>query len=1190
MLHLYDQRTKAEFMEAARSSRHRGETWVVALKAAMAAGYRGSLDDLCKLVQQEAQKIRQSANLHSIAPDFSELKISLAKAVRAQFDSNVLARGEGYYRDGAVRIQSGDHSSVEADVKGSKRYSVALDLADNELVVYCDCPYFADAGPCKHIWAAILAADALGHVQPTNDRSIRVTEAVLADEDDDDFEDEEYDSDKFEDEEDFGASPRPSNIVKLSEFRPPQPRTPSWKQLVTDLWQNLRQKQEIDRKRMPVNTEIVYVVDLPVTLTGNGLALEVFSRQRKLDGNFGRLKSHTIGRSLAATLPDPIDRQITAMLLGGNNNVSYGGYYYGYESGTSRFLLTEELQDALLPIMCRSGRCRLRGKAEDEGTPLQLDEGPPWEFRLEISRDEKSQEYVLQGSLHRSDERKDLAEPAMLVAGGWVFWPDRVARLNDSKAFQWISLLRRQKEIRAPIAHGMELLAMLFRFAELPPLNLPEELSYEETAVAPRPRLMVRKHKLEHIRNKVCGELSFDYGGMIVGGEEPGCGVFNPKERKLSRRDLAIEQRAAERLMQLGFRPEPYYNADSHVLELAPSKLPRAVTALLAENWHVEAEGKLYRRAGNFNISVTSGIDWFELHGDVDFGGAAAALPELLAALRKGENIVKLDDGSFGMLPEEWLKKFGLLAGTGAVHEDHLRFTKTQAFFLDALLAAQPEATCDETFSRVREELRGFQAVAPADPPETFKGQLRGYQREGLGWLNFLRRFGFGGCLADDMGLGKTVQVLALLESRRKLRGKEGDNKDRVGPTLAVVPRSLIFNWKQEAMRFTPQLRVLDHTGATRVKGAADHFEDYDLILTTYGTLRRDIAHLKDIRFDYVILDEAQAVKNAGTASAKAARLLQGNQRLCMSGTPVENHLGELWSLFEFLNPGMLGAAAVFKLGTSGERAPDEQTRTLLARALRPFILRRTKSQVAKDLPEKTEQTLYCELGHDQRNLYDELRDHYRQALLNRVQRDGINKSKIQILEALLRLRQAACHPGLIAKHRIPEPSAKLEALLPQLTEVLEEGHKALVFSQFTSLLSIVRLRLEADGITHEYLDGQTRDREARVNRFQNDPACKLFLISLKAGGLGLNLTAAEYIFLLDPWWNPAVEAQAIDRAHRIGQARQVFAYRLIARDTVEEKVLELQQTKRNLAEAIINADNSLIRSLSRDDLELLLG
>jgi SNF2 family DNA or RNA helicase len=436
------------------------------------------------------------------------------------------------------------------------------------------------------------------------------------------------------------------------------------------------------------------------------------------------------------------------------------------------------------------------------------------------------------------------------------------------------------------------------------------------------------------------------------------------------------------------------------------------------------------------------------------------------------------------------------------------------------------------------------------------------------------------------MGLGKTVQVLAMLAAR-----KEAPDRAHAGhsPTLIVVPRSLVFNWKAEAARFAPSLRVLDHSHSGRAKNG-EHLADHDVVLTTYGTLRRDAAYLKDVEFDYLILDEAQAVKNAASESAKAARLLRGRHRLVLSGTPVQNHLGELWSLFEFLNPGILGSASVFSGLAGASRSIDENGRGVLARAVRPFVLRRTKEQVARDLPEKLEQTIYCELEADQRKLYDELKEYYRKSLLDLVARDGMNKAKIQVLEALLRLRQAACHPGLLDKARGDDPSAKLDMLLPRLREVVEEGHKALVFSQFTSFLAIVKKKLTKQKIKFEYLDGKTHDRQQRVEHFQTNDKCRVFLISLKAGGVGLNLTAADYVFLLDPWWNPAAEAQAIDRTHRIGQTKQVFACRLIAKDTVEEKVLELQRSKRELADAIINADNSLIGGLRREDLELLLS
>jgi SNF2 family DNA or RNA helicase len=304
----------------------------------------------------------------------------------------------------------------------------------------------------------------------------------------------------------------------------------------------------------------------------------------------------------------------------------------------------------------------------------------------------------------------------------------------------------------------------------------------------------------------------------------------------------------------------------------------------------------------------------------------------------------------------------------------------------------------------------------------------------------------------------------------------------------------------------------------------------------------------------------------------------------------VQNSLSDLWSLFQFLNPGMLGASGAFKVAGGVSGSPDERTRGVLSRALRPLILRRTKEQVASELPPKVESILHCEMDGEQRKLYDELREHYRQSLLGAVDLGGMDKAKIMILEALLRLRQAACHPGLIDKERTGDPSAKLDTLLARLTELADEGHKALVFSQFTSFLDIVRKRLDKDGVAYEYLDGSTSDRQARVQNFARDQNCKLFLISLKAGGVGLNLVAADYVFLLDPWWNPAVEAQAIDRTHRIGQTRHVFAYRLIARDTVEEKVLSLQESKRRLADAVINQDNSLLAQMGREELEYLLS
>jgi SNF2-related domain/Helicase conserved C-terminal domain/Bacterial SNF2 helicase associated/SWIM zinc finger len=1129
----------------------------------------------------------------------------LTSRLASQVPQDTKNGGLQYYQKGAVTVLDGDQEFVDATVRGSRTdYDVTLERKKKSIKAWCSCPYCdGTLQPCKHIWAAVLAAEARGWLRGSagiDPTSLAVDQRLGGDyyDDEDDWDDGGWGEETSDDRDAPAASFKhtPSFPPRGGVKRTKAARPASWKQSLKNLRDGMERDALPDRDAWPAGRQIVYILDVPQTLTGQGLTLDVSHRQVKKDGEWSKPKSQRISLKQIAKLPDADDRHILALLVGAKEQDPYYGYSYsGYashESAPCRYRLAAATQDAVVPPMCRTCRCFLRASDDAPLQVLTWEDGPPWEFRLELVLGDSGKNYVLNGALHRGTERMPLSKPVLLVGGGLVFWDDRVARLQDFDAFAWISLLRNNGPLAVPVKQKDDLVQELLKLPRLPRLDLPEELRYEEVSVAPRPCLKVRPpEKRGWGPERLRGDLSFDYDGALVPVQEASRGVFLPDRRRFLLRDPAAEAAAAALLNQLGFKPGSYYYPQQqHQLELAPRNLPKVVRTLLAAGWNVEAEGKVYRRPGLLHIEVNSGVDWFELHGNVDFDGTSAALPALLAAVKRGDNAVKLDDGTFGLLPEEWLKKYGLLAGLGKAEGDHLRFTRSQVGLLDALLASQPEARVDAVFEQARDELRHFEGIAAADAPPGFVGELRGYQRDGLGWLHFVRKFGFGGCLADDMGLGKTIQVLALLESRRVLRADTSvPPKDRPGTSLVVVPKSLVFNWKQEATRFTPHLRVLDHTGMTRSK-TAEPFAEHDVVLTTYGTLRRDALLFKDVVFDYCILDEAQAIKNAGSESAKAARLLQAHHRLALSGTPIENHLGELWSLFEFLNPGMLGSASVFQLTSGAGRNPAEETRILLARALRPFILRRTKRQVASDLPEKTEQTLYCELDAAQRQQYDELRDHYRQSLLAKVERDGINQSKIEILTALLRLRQAACHPGLIDKKRTAESSAKLDALLPQLTEVLQEGHKVLVFSQFTSLLAILRDRLDQEKIPYEYLDGRTRNRGDKVEHFQNDPDCKLFLISLKAGGLGLNLTAADYVFLLDPWWNPAVESQAIDRAHRIGQTRQVFAYRLIAKDTVEEKVLELQKTKRDLADAIINADNSLIRSLGREDLELLLS
>ena len=910
---------------------------------------------------------------------------------------------------------------------------------------------------------------------------------------------------------------------------------------------------------------------------------------------------------------DKADRDLVALLTSAAQSAYYGGYDYGgstaqHDAGPfgrrhQPLAIPAAFHSTVLPALCESGRAFLYAADRPEAYHKLAWDARPWTFRLEIVPDPDAPypAYALTGAFVRGDARLGLTEPSLILGSGYLitgsgfiarssgsFGPPHagdeagpcVSPLETPGGFWWAANLRKYGPMRIPREKADEVLAEVLSEPALPPLDVPDELRFDEPDVAPVPVLTLRPDQIHYKAFE--GTLEFDYDGVRVARGAAADAIYRPWPRSLIRRKRDAEAAFEDALTAHRVRIIDYGQGRASV-SLSFKAAPALVGDLLPLGWRIDVEGKAFRVSGDTAVEVTPAIDWFDIGGMVDFGGVPVPLPELLAAVRRGETSVVLPDTSIGVLTDAWVSQYGglsVFAGPGP-GEGRLRARASQLGLVDALLFSREGVTWAGRALEVRNRLRSFEGIAAADAPATFAGTLRGYQRLGLGWLRFLQELDLGGCLADDMGLGKTVTVLALLEGRRTEKG------GAPRASLVVAPRSLLFNWKREAERFAPALRVAEYHGAGRDDVLAS-LDGFDLVLTTYGTMRRDVAALAAADFDYVVLDEAQAIKNAATASAKATRLLRARHRLALSGTPIENQLGDLWSLFEFLNPGLLGSLQHGLLARA--RKGDAAALDTLRRGLRPFILRRTKAQVAPELPERNEDTMVCELEPVERKLYNQLRDHYRQVVLGLVDRQGLKRSQFQILEALLRLRQAACHPGLIDPGKHHGSSAKLDALLERLDEARAEGHKALVFSQFTSFLAFVRRELDERGLAYEYLDGQTRDRERRVARFQQDASCPLFLVSLKAGGLGLNLTAADYVFLLDPWWNPAVEAQAIDRAHRIGQERPVFAYRLIAADTVEERIIELQARKRQLADAIISADNSGLAGLTREDLELLLG
>ncbi len=1102
--------------------------------------------------------------------------MTLAQVLEGQFRGDIRFRGAAYLKAERVSITRVTADAVFAVVQDGVDYQTQLTRVGSELQMHCACaPVDRPAAVCKHLWATILAVDGggltSGAVRPGHFPPFAAESRSAPPRDE--YWEQDAHRDVYTPPEGYR---QPRTAVLLA------PLLTGWKSQL----QKLSEELYVEATNASVaarEREIFYEIDAAQGLARQQLVVQTTQRQRRSNGQWGKRKPLKLRPGQLDDVDHDDDRRILAYLAGGapERAVWTAPQADPQLFMAHRYAVSNSLAEVLLPLMCATGRCLVLGEDAEKSRPLEWDDGTPWELVVDVARNSAGDQWVLEGRLHRGAERLALAEATLLLPGGLVFTRHKAARLQDFGAFGWAALLRSEGTVEVPLDEGQELVDRLLDMPQLPRLELPPELRLTEFSARPVPHLTLhtpRGVRWQHER--LPGEVAFEYEGTVIRSASPQGAIVQREFGRCIPRDREREETAWNDVVQLGARR---LQNDFHGrcdVEIPAKALGTVVRGLIRQGWQIHADGKQVHQPGPLNFEIKSGIDWFELSARVDFEGHYIPFPELLSALARGDSTVRLEDGSLGIVPEEWVRQYGLLSGLGISEGEHVRFSRTQVGLLDALLAAQESVRFDEGFDDLRRRVREFTGIESVAEPAGFSGELRPYQRAGVGWLEFLQSFRFGGCLADDMGLGKTIQYLALMQDRHRA----GLVKN---PSLVVVPKSLIFNWHQECTKFTPELKVVEYTGLARSR-LRKKLARADIVLTTYGTVRRDVLHLKEMDFDYIVLDEAQAIKNPSSQVAKATRLLKSANRLALTGTPIENHLRDLWSIFEFLNPGMLGRASIFKLHTS--EAADDESRKLLSQALRPFILRRTKKEVARELPDKFEQTIVCNMGKQQEQLYTELRDHYRSSLLGMVKKQGLARSKIHVLEALLRLRQAACHPALLDEKHLDDPSAKLDVLGMQLSDLLEEGHKALVFSQFTSYLAIVRRHLDQRKIAYEYLDGQTRNRKERIDHFQNDPACGVFLISLKAGGLGLNLTAADYVFLLDPWWNPAVEMQAIDRAHRIGQTRQVFAYRLICKNTVEEKIAELQTKKKELAEAILQADNNLISNLTADDLDLLLS
>ncbi len=769
-----------------------------------------------------------------------------------------------------------------------------------------------------------------------------------------------------------------------------------------------------------------------------------------------------------------------------------------------------------------------------------------------------------------------------------------------------------------PLAQAEDVANMLTKHKKIAPIRTPKiKTDKKLREVTPTPCLYLRQSPND-VQDSPEAQLTFDYDGIIISEKDE----HNIIDGTSIQRDLQKEAACVRRLLQVGWfhlRNTPdFYSLDGadQSLKFSSQILPE----LRDEGWKIEISDDYpyriieesiddwYSSVDENEEEFTSNNNWFDLELGITVKGEKInllpVLQRLLATmkedptgelLRTTESVyAQLADGRYISLPADRVKNIAnilieLYDGKSLSEDDKLRLSKLHAMRLleldTAMGAAQLRWLGGNRLRLMAEKLTQFKGIETVQPPAEFRGELRPYQIDGLSWLQFLREYDLSGILADDMGLGKTVQALShiLLE---KMSGR------MKVPSLIIAPTSLMFNWRLETEKFAPDLKILILHGSER-KRTFENLSDYDVIVTTYALLVRDQDLLLKQPFYFFILDEAQFIKNAKTQAAQIALQIKAKHRLCLTGTPMENHLGELWSLFHFMMPGLLGDQKQFTklFRTPIEKHGDAERRAHLNRRVAPFMLRRTKDKVMAELPDKIETIQYVELDGPQRDLYETIRVTMQKKVRDQISELGLGRSHIIILEALLKLRQVCCDPRLVkipTAQKKQAKSAKLGFLMSFIRELLEEGRRILLFSQFTEMLGLIEDELNKEKIAYLKLTGQTKDRQTPVQEFQEGKV-PLFLISLKAGGTGLNLTAADTVIHYDPWWNPAVENQATDRAHRIGQNKTVFVYKFVAKGTVEEKILDMQKNKRALMEGLFSTEATSDKlKMTEEDLQSL--
>lgn len=816
-------------------------------------------------------------------------------------------------------------------------------------------------------------------------------------------------------------------------------------------------------------------------------------------------------------------------------------------------------------------------------TPVKLNPTPA-EFRFDA--DKEKDEIVIRLTVWLNG-----VESAVNLCGGFLMEEKGTLYLPPNKEALATLDLYKNGPLRFPLSLKREVLTKyILPWQGKSPITISEKLNVTEAQLTFTPRIRLSELNESNLMLRA----EFEYNTHIVEVDNETMLLLDEGDRLLLvLRDKSAEQEVHEYLRSLhprfaNQRMNPYYYLPFDDV-MKKGWFIGVLRQLQNAGYQVHglADLKKFRYNSNqpkFTIGVKSKIDWFELTVSVTWGDIEVPLKEIRRAIMNWEDTIMLEDGTLGHIPEEWVRQYSLLLRTAKEQDGVLRVNKLHFALLEPVLDQLDKETINDIEQR-KKRLFEYDSIEKKPLSKKIKADLRPYQVSGYNWLQALDGLGWGGCLADDMGLGKTLQTISFLQFLKE--------KYSGSTQLVVCPTSLIFNWENELKKFAPTIKFYTHYGMQR-DFSEKHFEEYDVVLTTYGLIRNDAETLSGFLWQYIILDESQAIKNPDARISKAVRELRSVNRIILSGTPVQNNTFDLYSQFNFLNPGLLGNREFFmrEFANPIDKDGSQEKASQLRKLVYPFILRRTKEQVAKDLPEKTVSVLWCNMEAGQRKLYNEVRDSYRKKVLKKIDNEGLGKSGMDVLEALLRLRQICDHPALVTDTNEEERgSVKINELIREVSENAG-GHKFLIFSQFTEMLKLIETGFQDAGITYCYLDGSTPlpARQKEVERFQSDKSVNAFLISLKAGGVGLNLTVADYVYVVDPWWNPAAEQQAIDRAHRIGQKRNVFAYKMICKDSVEEKILQLQERKQKLADDLIQEDAGFVKSLTRDDVDFLLG